>query len=114
MLKKSFISILLSILLAAIAFNVVAQEPGVYEGKYTFSYPTGFELTEGNDFLQLTNDTSTINVYGPDSYARIIGGQTFDDNAAALEFFVDRAGLEVGDPMTGDMAENQLAGIGVE
>jgi len=114
MIKKSLIFLLLSVLLAALAFQAIAQEQGVYEGKYTFSYPTGFELTEGNDFLQLTNDTSTINIYGPQSYARIIGGQTFDDTSAALEFFVDRAGLEVGDPMTGDMGANQLAGIAVE
>jgi transforming growth factor-beta-induced protein len=114
MIKKSLIFVLLSALLGAIAFYALAQDAGVYEGKYTFSYPSGYEVTEGNDFLQLTNDTSTINVYGPESYARIIGGQTFDDNAAALEFFIDRAGLEVGDALTGDMGENQLAGVEVE
>lgn len=114
MIKKSLLFMVLSVLLSAVAFYAAAQEAGVYDGKYTFTYPTGYELTEGNDFLQLNSDGSTINVYGPDSYAKIIGGQTFDDNAAALEFFVDRAGLEVGDALTGDMAENQLAGVEVE
>jgi transforming growth factor-beta-induced protein len=110
MIKKSFLFVLLSVLLAAIAMNSAAQEPGEYAGKYRFSYPADYELTEGNDFLQLTSEDNTINVYGPESYTKVLGAQTFDTDADALAFFVDRAGLEVGDAVE-DMG---LAAVEVE
>ena len=113
MIKKSLMIALMSLLLAALGFRAVAQDSATYEGKYHFSYPSSYEIKEGNDFIQLTSGTNTINVYGPAGYARLIGAQTFDDNNAALKFFVDRSGLKAGDPIKGTLGSNQLAAINV-
>ncbi|MCU0514186.1 MAG: fasciclin domain-containing protein, partial [Anaerolineae bacterium] len=69
---------------------------------FTFSYPAGWTLTEGNNSVQLNQDGATIVFYGPENLARVFAGMTFDDDAAALTFFVERVGLETGEHM-GDM-----------
>ncbi len=113
MIKKSFMIVLLSLLLGALGFRSMAQDTATYEGKYRFSYPSSYEIKEGSDFIQLTSGKSNINVYGPTSYARLIGTQTFDDNNAALKFFVDRSGLKAGDVVKDALSGNQLAAINV-
>lgn len=115
MIKKSFLWMAFALLLVALVGSLTAQDAGTYEGRYRFGYPAGYELTEGNGFIQLASEGSTINVYGPEGYSRIIGGQTFEDNAAALEFFADRAGLEVSEDgaTTEDLGDNQLAAVDV-
>lgn len=103
-------------LLLLIAGAGLAQEAGTYQGVFTFTYPSDWEATVGGrgegEQVQVAKDDFVINVYGPAAYDQILAGQTFDDNAEALAFFVDRAGYEAGDAMetTGD---NELARINV-
>lgn len=119
MKRRSLLVGVLGALLALtllIASAGLAQDDGTYQGVFTFTYPTDWAATVGGrgegEQVQVAKDNLVINVYGPAAYNTIIAGQTFEDSAAALAFFAERAGYEVGDAMD-TTAANELARINV-
>ena len=103
-MKKTLIKLvgLLAVLLLAVSGLVMAQdaeEDTVYDGRYTFSVPSGYELTESatNDFVRADAEDSTLVVAGPNSYSTVIGGEEFEDEDDALAFYLERTGYTVGE-----------------
>jgi uncharacterized surface protein with fasciclin (FAS1) repeats len=74
-------------------------EATLYDGTFDFEYPDNYELRESGtvDTVTLNADSQQVMVVGPDSYNRVIGGETFESDAEALAFYLERRGYMVGD-----------------
>jgi hypothetical protein len=84
------------------------------DGGIAFNYPVEVLLAGGDKQAVLTVDNgSIINIYAPDTYAEVIGGQIFSSDTEALKFFLDRIGLEMSeiDPLPTSL-EGELAATG--
>ncbi|MGB1286853.1 MAG: fasciclin domain-containing protein [Aggregatilineales bacterium] len=103
----AIVGVALTMVLALVAF---AQDEGVYEGAFTFTYPAGWEVTEGNDLVQLMNEGENITVFGPTSVGNILGGMSFDTDLETLSFVADRNGYTVGEEADmGDMTAIEVS-----
>jgi len=79
--------------------------PTVDDGAgFVFEIPAGFEVEEGNGLYRLTSGDQLLIVVSPTAYATVLGGQTFEDSAAALAFYLDRTGYTVGETTDGVVA----------
>lgn len=70
-----------------------------------FSYPSNYVVTESSttDLVRLNSGDDALVVVGPNNYAAVLGTQTFENDAAALAHYLDRAGYGVGEAATMDM-----------
>jgi uncharacterized surface protein with fasciclin (FAS1) repeats len=67
------------------------------DGNLSFTYPSNYELNPGNGVFVLTSGEETVVVVNETAYNTVLGGVSFDDNAAALAFYLDRTGYTVGE-----------------
>ena len=88
------------------------EEPIVTEqftdGNFSFSYTSDYALQAGNGLYVLSNGDKSVVVVNYVTYATVLGGVSFDDNAAALAFYLDRTGYTVGEA-TADGVAVELA-----
>jgi uncharacterized surface protein with fasciclin (FAS1) repeats len=106
-MKQRLIAIfsVLVLMLGTLSGMVVAQdaesdENTVYDGRFTFTVPAAYTLTESgtNDLVRADSDeTGTFVVVGPNSYSQVIGGQDFETEDDALAFYLERTGYTVGE-----------------
>jgi len=71
------------------------------DGNFSFTYPSNYELQAGNGVYVLSSGEETVVVVNNAAYTTVLGGVTFEDNAAALAFYLDRTGYDV----SGDAAD---------
>jgi uncharacterized surface protein with fasciclin (FAS1) repeats len=102
-MRKSFFVVLTILLVLSIA-PALAQDASTYDGDFNFEVPEGYEVTESGtlDLVRVEGEGNVIIVAGPDSYAQVLGGETFESDADALNFYLDRSGYTVGDPVEAD------------
>lgn len=103
-MKKTMMRLLglMAVLLLTVSGLVMAQDAEddvVYDGRFTFTVPSGYELTESGtfDLVRADVDDSTFVVAGPNSYSQVIGGQDFETEDDALAFYLERTGYAVGE-----------------
>jgi len=66
------------------------------DGNLSFTYPSNYELNPGNGVYVLTSGEETVVVVSQAAYGTVLGGVSFDSDAAALAFYLDRTGYTVG------------------
>ncbi len=111
-MRKSFFVVLTILLVLSIAPAFAQEDASTYDGDFTFEVPEGYEVVESGtlDLVRLEGEDNVIVVAGPDSYAQVLGGETFEDEDEELEFYLDRSGYTITDEVGG---VNILAATGV-
>jgi uncharacterized surface protein with fasciclin (FAS1) repeats len=64
---------------------------------FTFSHPSNYTVDAGNGLYRVSNGDLVVVVINNTAYTTVLGGETFADDAAALAFYLDRTGYEVGE-----------------
>jgi uncharacterized surface protein with fasciclin (FAS1) repeats len=115
MQKRSLLTLfsLLALLIGMVIIPAAAQdeEEAAPAPALVYDIPEGYELTSSltNDNVRLEKGDDTILIFGPVSYAQVLGNETFEDDAAELAFFLDRSGFQAGDPLE-SMVDGPIAG----
>jgi uncharacterized surface protein with fasciclin (FAS1) repeats len=115
MQKRSLLTLfsLLVLLIGMVIFPAAAQEEEEAPAPaLVYDTPEGYELTTSltNDNLRLEKGDDAILIFGPTSYAQVLGGETFETDAEELAFFLDRSGFQVGDPLE-SLVDGPIAGV---
>ena len=112
--KMTLLFVMLMSLLLTVAGSVAAQDEagGTYEGTFAVSFPAGWELSEGNDFITLSRGASVINVYGPDAITNVVVDRMARTPEQLLAFFAERTGYTVGETI--DEMSGAAAAVAVE
>jgi uncharacterized surface protein with fasciclin (FAS1) repeats len=67
------------------------------DGTFSFNYPSNYTVEAGNSLYRVVNGDNVVVVVNNATYTTVLGGVSFDDNAAALNFYLDRTGYTVGE-----------------
>lgn len=114
MQKRSLLTLLslLALLIGMVFAPALAQEEEAAPPALVYDVPEGYELTSSltNDNVRLEKDGDVILIFGPSSYAQVLGNETFEDDISELAFFVDRSGFQVGEALE-SLPEGIIAGV---
>lgn len=99
------------VLLLGVMIAPAMADGHIYSGfSLSFEIPEGYEVNEGTDLVRVEGEGQTIVVVAPEGYATVIGGESFDNDDDALNFYVERTGYTVTEDAGG---VNVLAATGV-
>jgi uncharacterized surface protein with fasciclin (FAS1) repeats len=115
MQKRSLLTVIsLMVLLLGLAIvpAIGQDEEAAAEPALVYDIPEGYELTSSltNDNVRLEKGNDVILIFGPVSYAQVLGNETFETDVEELAFFVDRSGFQVGDPLE-SLPDGAVAGV---
>jgi uncharacterized surface protein with fasciclin (FAS1) repeats len=115
MQKRSLLTLfsLLALLIGMVIIPAAAQdEEEAPAPALVYDIPEGYELSSSltNDNVRLEKGDETIIIFGPTSYAQVLGNETFEADVDELSFFLDRSGFQVGDPLE-SLVDGPLAGV---